>query len=293
MIRRRLRRIASTLVVTAPRLSAIALVMTTLLASPVHAQSTDERSGVLITGRDLGLVAGATAGTAIISRIDVPLARMFADSCFHARHPGLTTAAKRASFVTETVLMATGGAVYGVARIRHDRATADVALHTTESVLSAALFIQVVRGALGRARPYVIDEAGEKRDTDPYDFEPLHGFTSFNYRSFPSMHAMASFAVASALSQEMRQRDTPNREVIAPLLYVGAAMPALARLYLDEHWTSDIVMGAFLGVFAGQKVVTYSHDHPDNRFDRALLGPRMNVGIVRDARGLSFFASPF
>jgi len=258
-----------------------------------RAQSPDQPSGVLITGRDLGLVAGATLGSALLSRFDVPVARTFGDSGFHARHPALTTTAKRASIVTETVLMLTGGTIFVVARMRKDDATADVALHTTESVLSAAMFIQVVRGALGRARPYVIDDAGEKRDADPYDFELLHGFTSFNYRSFPSMHAMASFAVAAALSQEMRQRDTPHRQVLSPILYVGAAVPALARLYLDEHWTSDIAMGVFLGVFAGQKVVSYSHDHPDNRFDRELLGSRIKVGLVHDARGLSLFASPF
>jgi membrane-associated phospholipid phosphatase len=258
----------------------------------VGAQTPEQPSAVLITGRDLGLVAEATVGAALVSRFDVPVARMFADSGFHYRHPGFATAAKRASFVTETVLMLTGGTVYGVARLRHDDATADVALHTTESVLSAALFIQVVRGALGRARPYVIDEVGEKRDADPYDFEPLHGFTSFNYRSFPSMHAMASFAVATALTQEMRVRGTPHRQVVSPLLYAGATMPALARLYLDEHWTSDIVMGVFLGIFAGQKVVLYSHDHPDNRVDRALLRPRMGIGLTHDVRGLSFFAGP-
>jgi membrane-associated phospholipid phosphatase len=269
---------------------AFAFVATAPLA---RAQSANPPSGVLITGRDLGLVAGATAGSALLSRFDVPVARALGDSAFHARHPGLATAAKRASIVTETVLMLTGGAVYGIARVRKDDATADVALHTTESVLSAAIFIQVVRGALGRARPYVIDEGGEKRDSDPYDFELLHGFTSFNYRSFPSMHAMASFAVATALTQEMRQRDTPHQHLIAPLLYAGATVPALARMYLDEHWTSDIIMGAFLGVFAGQKVVRYSHDHPDNRVDHAFLGPRMNVGLVRDGRGISFFASPF
>jgi membrane-associated phospholipid phosphatase len=107
------------------------------------------------------------------------------------------------------------------------------------------------------------------------------------------MHAMASFAVAAALTQEMRQRDTPHRQLVAPLLYAGAVLPPLARLYLDQHWASDIAMGAFLGVFAGQKVVSYSHDHPDNRVDRALLGARMNVGITSDMRGVSLFASPF
>jgi membrane-associated phospholipid phosphatase len=268
------------------------LAATAALSSHVAAQAPEGGSAVLITGRDLGLVAGATAGAALVSRFDVAVARAIGDSAFHVRHPALTTTAKRASVVTETVLMLTGGTIYGIARRRHADATADVAFHTTESVLSAAMFIQVVRGALGRARPYVIDETGEKKDADPYDFALLHGFTSFNYRSFPSMHAMASFAVASALTQEMRVRGTPNRQVISPVLYAGAALPALARLYLDEHWTSDIVMGVFLGVFAGQKVVLYSHDHPDNRIDRAFLRPRMGIGLTQDGRGLSFFAGP-
>lgn len=264
------------------------------MASPcARSQSADQPSAAVITGRDLGVVVGATLGTAAISRLDVHVAHIFGDSGFHAQHPGWTRAAKRTSLVTETALMLTGGTVYGIARLRHDDGTADVALHTTESVASAALFIQVVRGVLGRARPYVTDTAGEQHDSDPYHFELLHGFTSFDYRSFPSMHAMASVAVAAALSAEMRQRATPHRAVISPLLYAGAAMPALARLYLDEHWTSDIALGAFLGAFAGQKVVDYSHEHPDNRIDRKLLGRRMTVGFTSGARGLSFFASPF
>ena len=257
-----------------------------------HAQNADQPTGVVITGRDLGLVAGATLGTAALSRLDVPVAHFFGDSAFHARHPGFTTAAKRTSLVTETALMLTGGTVYGIARLRHDQGTADVALHTTESVASAALFIQVVRGVLGRARPYVTDATSERRDSDPYRFELFHGFTSFDYRSFPSMHAMASVAVAAALSTEMRERGTPTRAVISPLLYGAAAMPALARMYLDEHWASDIALGAFLGAFAGQKVVTYSHAHPDNRIDRAFLGRRMRVGLASGDHGLSFFASP-
>ena len=272
---------------------ALAVSLSGTISLHARAQNPGQPSGVVITGRDLGLVAGATLGTVVLSRLDVPVARFFGDSTFHARHPGFTSAAKRTSLVTETALMLTGGTVYGIARLRRDEGTADVALHTTESVASAALFIQIVRGVLGRARPYVVGAAVEQRDSDPYHFELLHGFTSFDYRSFPSMHAMASVAVAAALSAEMRERGTPHRALISPLLYAGAAMPALARLYLDEHWASDIALGAFLGAFAGQKVVSYSHEHPGNRIDRALLGRPMSVGLTTGARGLSFFASPF
>jgi membrane-associated phospholipid phosphatase len=259
-----------------------------------RAQSaSDASSRVVLTGRDLALIGGATTMDALLSRADVRIARLFSDSAFHTRHPGFTVAAKRASLATETVLMIGGGTVYGIARLRHDDGTADVALHATEAVASTAMFIQVVRGILGRARPYVVDDSGQRRDADPYDFELFHGFTSYDFRSFPSMHAMASIAVASALTAEMRARGTSNRALISPVLYVGAVMPALARMYLDEHWTSDIALGAFLGAFAGQKVVSYSHANPTNRVDHFFLRRRVSVGVTSSQRGLSFFATPF
>jgi len=272
-----------------------ALVIAFAFASSLSAQTaaTPSNSAVLITGRDIGLFAAATAATAMLSKVDVRIARTFGDSTFHARHQGFTTAAKRTSLVTETVIMLTGGAVWGIARLSQDHGTADVAFHTTEAVASGATFIQIVRGALGRARPYVIDDAGDKRDADPYEFQLFHGFTSFNYRSFPSMHAMASFGAASALVQEMRLRRTSGRAGVAPLLYTAAAMPCIARVYLDEHWTTDIVLGVFLGVFAGQKAVLYSHAHPDNRIDRTFLKPTIRASIVRDAGGLRFALAPF
>jgi membrane-associated phospholipid phosphatase len=139
----------------------------------------------------------------------------------------------------------------------------------------------------------VDDDNGEKRNGDPKEFKFLRGFTSYNYRSWPSMHAMASFAAASALSNEMRVRDTPHRGLITPVLYTAAAMPALARMYLDEHWASDIAMGVFLGVFSGQKAVLYSHAHPNNTVDRRFLKPTVRATFTHDARGLSFSILPY
>jgi membrane-associated phospholipid phosphatase len=247
----------------------------------------------LITHRDLVVLGAATAGSALLSLYDARIAHGIGDTLLHARHSGYTTAAKRASVVTETVLMGAGGVVYFVANRERKEATANVALHSTISVLSAATFIQVVRGITGRARPYVVDEDGRSHDSNPYDFNPLHGFTSFNYRSFPSMHAMASFAVASALSQEMRFRHTPRRNIISPALYAGAAIPALARLYLDEHWASDIALGVFLGVSSGQKVVQYTHSHPNNWLDRRFLGSRATATVSVGAGGFSFGVVPY
>ncbi len=64
-------------------------------------------------------------------------------------------------------------------------------------------------------------------------------------------------------------------------------------MYLDEHWASDIAMGIFIGVLAGQKVVMYSHDHPDNRIDSALLHPRLTLTVTGDVRGFALSVLPF
>ncbi|MEO9037148.1 MAG: phosphatase PAP2 family protein [Gemmatimonadaceae bacterium] len=266
----------------------------TTAASAVGAQTgaANSRSNAVITGRDFRILGGATLGAAALSLFDVPIARAFADSGLHRRW-GFESTARATSHATETVYMLAGASIWAVSRIGHADAAAAVSLHLAESVAAGASVIQVIRGFVGRARPYVIDDAGGTHDSDPYEFQILHGFTSFNYRSFPSMHAMANFAAATALTQEMRIRNTPGRQVFGPLLYVGASAAPLARMYLDEHWASDIALGAFLGVFAGQKVVTYSHEHPGNYVDRKLLRPEMNIGLTFDARGVSLAIRPF
>jgi len=256
---------------------------------PAAAQAS---SAQVFTNRDAAILGAGAAGAAGLSLLDVRVARFFADSSLH-QGKRFQTIAKRTSFVTETVLMLTGTAVWGIARLAHDPGTADVALHTTESIASGAAFIQVIRGIGGRARPYVVSGPVESRDSDPYDFEWFKGFSSFDYRSFPSMHAMASFAAATALSEEMKVRNTRGREVLSPLLYVAATATPAARLYLDEHWASDIALGAFLGVYAGQKVVLYSHDHPRTRVDRFFLKPQSRIGVMIDGRGASLRVWPF
>ena len=52
-------------------------------------------------------------------------------------------------------------------------------------------------------------------------------------------------------------------------------------MYLDQHWASDVVMGAFLGAFIGHKVVTHAHANPRNRLDRMLL----HASVAPDGHG--------
>lgn len=60
--------------------------------------------------------------------------------------------------------------------------------------------------------------------------------------SFPSAHATASFAVATAMTRV---------EPLGALAFLLAAALALGRPYLGMHYPSDVVAGALLGTLIG------------------------------------------
>jgi membrane-associated phospholipid phosphatase len=78
---------------------------------------------------------------------------------------------------------------------------------------------------------------------------------------------------------ETHRRSPSHVRLVAPVAYGLALTPGLARMYLGKHWASDVFMGAFVGTLAGWRVVSYSHDNPDNRVDRALLGRNRGDGV--------------
>jgi membrane-associated phospholipid phosphatase len=177
--------------------------------------------------------------------------------------------------IQETTLTLAGLATYGVARLTHAQATSEVALHATEAIVATSLTSQVIRGPLGRARP---KDATPKFE-DQYEFHWFKGFGHFEYRAFPSIHSASAFAAATSVVIETRYRSPKSNAYVAPIAYLLAAGPGFARVYLGQHWTSDIVMGAFMGTFYGSRIVEYSHQHPDNSVDRFFLGTRAQNGL--------------
>ena len=62
--------------------------------------------------------------------------------------------------------------------------------------------------------------------------------------SFPSGHATVTFAAATVLQQHLGYK-------AAIPTYIVATYVAASRLHDNVHWTSDVVMGAALGVMIG------------------------------------------
>jgi membrane-associated phospholipid phosphatase len=257
------------------RFATIALSLAMLGQSAMAQRAdTSEVSKTFLTRRDLVFTGAALVATGAVSYFDPEIARASqrgrrSDPITGENLDGLSRFSTRVSHVNETTLTAAGIIAYGAGRVFHSPLVTDVALHATESVVLASLASQIIRGPLGRTRPYV------SHDSDQYKFKPFRGFfgdSTFDYRSFPSIHTSSSMAIATVLTMEIHLRVPAATPFVAPVLLVAGLLPGLARIRLDQHWTSDVVSGTFMGVLAGYKVVSYSHAHPDNRFDRLLLG---------------------
>lgn len=249
-------------------------------ALPLRAQTAPASpSPPLFTRNDAIWSAGFLVGSIALSRADTRISRAWTDTSVHG--PGRDTFARNLAKIQEGTLTVGNLFLYGVARLAKARAMADITFHAAESVVIGSLAAQVIRGPLGRSRPFITNYE------DPYDFHPFKGFREFDYRAFPSIHTASSFAVATVYTLETKRRAPGAAWIVGPVAYAVAAGPALARLYNGQHWASDILAGAFLGTLAGAKVVRYNHDvNPRNRVNRFFLGDK-NIQLGFSARILS------
>jgi membrane-associated phospholipid phosphatase len=243
-------------------------------ALPPKARADSARTpGALFTKRDY-LIGGAfVVGTFAMFPFDERLAR-------HLTNPGaqantfFKNASKGVEWIASPGAYIIGGSLYAVGRIGHFERVADLGWHGTEAVFVADAVTYMLKGLAGRARPYF---AG---DTLPNDFKFAKGFKNGQRQSFPSGHATSAFAAASAVTAETGTWWPKSTWVIGPLMYGGATMVGLSRMYHNDHWASDVVLGAAIGTFSGMKIVQYSHAHP-TRLDKIML----HVSALPDGNG--------
>jgi membrane-associated phospholipid phosphatase len=158
-----------------------------------------------------------------------------------------------------------GTTMYAVGRIAKVNRMAELGLHGTEALAVGELTGHVLKGMLGRQRPYV-------QPRNPHSYGFLRGFGGGDqFRSFPSGHTVAAFAAASAVTSQTSNWWPNSRILIGTALYGGAALTGISRMYDNRHWASDVIMGAGIGTFAGLKVVRFNSSHSGNRLDRWLL----------------------
>ena len=176
-----------------------------------------------------------------------------------------------------------GATMYGAGKAFGNERMADLGLHGTEAILIGLGVTAVGKTLAGRQRPYADVD-------DPSNWGFGRGLKEDKYRSFPSGHSTMGFAAAAAVSAETMRWWPETRWIIGPVVYGGAALIGVSRMYNNKHWASDVLTGAAIGTFAGLTVVRYSHSHPDNRVDRWLLGARMTPGAGLES--MAFTVTP-
>jgi undecaprenyl-diphosphatase len=129
------------------------------------------------------------------------------------RTPALEPVMRFASDRSRVVLLA-GGAV---ALFSGSSGRAFV-LESAVALLPVNVAVEGIKWCVGRTRP--------------------DGDTNRRNSSLPSSHAANAFAVAMVITRRWRRAAIPA--------WLGAALVAASRVYLDRHWLSDVVLALVL-----------------------------------------------
>jgi len=133
------------------------------------------------------------------------------------------------------------GILYGCGFLfGNDKAKA-TALKGLEAFVLAAISAQIIKQITHRHRP------SQDEPPNPNFWEGP--FAPITYASFPSGHSAVVFAVAAVLGSAYKET------IWVPILcYSIAGLTALSRIYDNEHWASDVLLGSALGFAIGKTI---------------------------------------
>jgi hypothetical protein len=214
-------------VVPGPLLRNIVYDQKTIWTSPFKARIQDLNWIVPIVGFTAGMI---NADAELSSRIDT--------TGTFSRHAGTISNAGLAAAV------AGGGGLYLMGKVRADDHQQEAGIIAGEAAIDSVIVAEALKVVTRRERPD--DGTGQGRF-----FEG-----SVANSSFPSLHALATWSIASAVSHEY---PGPLTQTFAYGLATGVS---LARVWGKDHFPSDVIAGATMGWLIGRQVYA-SHHRPD------------------------------
>jgi membrane-associated phospholipid phosphatase len=128
-----------------------------------------------------------------------------------------------------TVVLLTG-CIYGYALFFDNSRMRDTAVLMTASLVPAGFIQTVSKTAAGRARP--------STDADNNIFKPFK--RTEEYYSFVSGHTLVAMSISLVLARQV------NSIPLKIGFYTFGILGGLSRIYNDDHWVSDVFLGAAL-----------------------------------------------
>jgi membrane-associated phospholipid phosphatase len=195
---------------------------------------------------DAAILGGVAAATAILIATDEQVYRSFIN--FRNDHTWVQKVSPVATKLGEFYVP------YGVAALfclkgvafKDDEAL-DTGLLSAEAMLHSAIAVQVFKHLFGRTRPYVHD--GQDKWFGPRAIVKRYSGGFSSYDSFPSGHTITAFSLATVIAERSDQF------WVGATAYSLAGVCGLSRLTEQDHWLSDVVVGAAMGVAIGKLVV--------------------------------------
>jgi membrane-associated phospholipid phosphatase len=128
-------------------------------------------------------------------------------------------------------------------------------LLATQAYITAATIETALKYLTSRQRPSYYDPVtGLNNHTFHGPFYHFLKSDNASYVSFPSGHTTVAFAAATVFAMEYKE--TPIVPIIA---YTAATSIGLSRIIQNQHWISDVMVGAALGFLSGRQVVNNYH----------------------------------
>jgi membrane-associated phospholipid phosphatase len=155
-----------------------------------------------------------------------------ADDTFNARLQGndaFWAAGKYLGGTAEQVAFSLG--TYAFGRWRDQPKVAHLGMDLIQAQILSEMMVEPLKLSVGRLRP-----------------------DGSNHQSFPSGHAVITFATATVIERHLGWRK-------AIVGYAIASYVASSRLHDNVHFLSDVVFGAAVGSIAGRTVVHHASDY--------------------------------
>lgn len=116
----------------------------------------------------------------------------------------------------------------------------ETGLMLASGIFSSSVVMSVLKSSAGRARP---GQRRENLEFRPFDESP-------SYHAFPSGHNSVAFGISLVLAK--RVESVPLKIAF----YSLAGTTAVARMYADAHWLSDVAFGGMMAWFCADTAMT-------------------------------------
>jgi membrane-associated phospholipid phosphatase len=180
----------------------------------------------------VGIVAGTIASLFFADQS----IRSFAERSHSHLNDNILTAAENYGATGNAILLS--GSIYGSGLLFGSVEIRKTGTMLMESLFWSGVVTTLLKATFGRSRPYMNE--GNVR---------FHGIQfSDKYWSFPSGHSAVAFTLSSVLSERI------HNTAASIGLYSLAGMTALARVYHNDHWFSDVFLSAVIGTGVGMAV---------------------------------------